>query len=128
MFSLADPAPTNVSTCATTVGPRAAPPLTARAARWLDTLPADLSLARLRRCCPELLDEMARHWNDRQQLQRIFDRCLFADRAGGLGEALPFEALDELAALKLYAAACRPRFSPSVWETALWPQAALSPR
>lgn len=93
-------------------------PVSKEASKLISTLDAPVRVNVLRKECPEILDLLARNWNDTEQLRRTFDSLLFGPRRSGL--PLSFEALLEIAGLQQYATVqSQRRGSHCVWEASL---------
>jgi len=93
-------------------------PVSNQAAKLISTLDSPVRVNVLRKECPEVLDLLARHWNDTEQLRQTFDSLLFGPRRSGL--PLSFEALLEIAGLKQFAfLQAQRRRAHCVWEDSL---------
>jgi|GEM_PF-3546698 len=93
-------------------------PLSNQAAKLISTLDSPVRVNVLRKECPEVLDLLARSWNDTEQLRRTFDSLLFGPRRSGL--PLSFAALLEIAGLQQFALVqTQRRGAHCVWENLL---------
>lgn len=93
-------------------------PLSPRAARWLAALDDEVCVDTVRKQCPEVLDRLARHWDDPEELNRVFDELLFT---GETPRARPpgcsFQALCEISALRHHAVVDLRKWRTSAWDT-----------
>lgn len=95
-------------------------PLTPRAARWLAALDKRIGVDTVRRQCPEILDRLARHWDDPHELRRVFDDLLFTGEAPRpRPPGCSFQALCEIAALRDHAIVDLRKWRMSAWDAAL---------
>lgn len=91
-------------------------PLSLRATALVTQLSGLVNLRELRNEYPEMLDLLARHWNDSHALARTFDQLLFGASGGVPKLSLP--ALLELTALRQQVSDRLPRLRRSVWDDA----------
>ncbi|MBW8831081.1 MAG: hypothetical protein JF606_16980 [Burkholderiales bacterium] len=93
-------------------------PVSDQASKLISTLDSPVQVNVLRKECPEVLDLLARNWNDTEQLRRTFDSLLFGPRRSGL--PLSFDALLEIAGLQQFAhMQSQRRGARCVWENSL---------
>ena len=91
-------------------------PLSARASQFVETLPPALNPRALRKECPEVLDRLAREWEDPARLARTFDELIYG--LPGRGPRLSLAVLVDIANLKHYATVQLRRWRHSVWDDA----------
>lgn len=93
-------------------------PMSKQASDLISTFEAPVRVNVLRKECPEILDLLARNWNNAEQLRRTFEELLFGPRRFGL--PLSFDALLEIASLQQFATLQQSRRGTRcVWEDAL---------
>jgi hypothetical protein len=90
-------------------------PLSPRAHALVAELSGSIKLRALPGEHPEVLDLLARHWNDPRDLARAFDQIVFG--TAGVPK-LSMLALLEVTALKRHARSRLPQRKPSVWDLA----------